>query len=323
MSTIRNQLQQGVGTTSNTQQTGQISAGKLVSEHISSGASQMPLVYSAFLVKYSDLGKHDQMLYCLTPNQVVPVWSCEKYGKARGYSLELGIQMFMWSALAYDGKLYAEMTEQDNQIFSPADYLAGKRTHQDNARLMTPGGSILHNVQYEIPWMAPLKSHPKYMKKVRIASPKTLASWTDEFGNAEVVPGECPPISIVAYDDNGPVTLYDPINRKNVKVRILSEMPFSMEYVENSLNTGENIYGNIERAVIDYLTNHAGDPKTIGIAWTHAISSNGVSLARDSSTKDHLTTKVVYYRQFNNDDHTATHRLSSDDQLAAFATGSF
>lgn len=294
-----------------------------VANHIAANVDT-PMVYTSHLLRYATKNDSNEIFGCLAPSQVIPVWHCSKSKKARGWSQITALQQFMWSAVAYEGKLYAADTDAEKQLFVPEDFLQGAKLVQEHSRMMTPGGRILHNVQTEFPWAVPLKNHPQFDNKVRVASPMTLGSWTSLFGNAEVVAGEVPPIQLVAYDDKGDLTLFDPIQEKEVKVRILAELPVSMDYMENSLRLNDTkLFDKIQKSTLEYLEGEGGDPSLVGIAWTYGVTVEGDDLAVTTVEETPSTARVVYVQKYDDADYTSSWRLGSEDKLAAFISGTY
>jgi hypothetical protein len=295
-----------------------------VAAHIAAYSVDKPLVYTSHLVRYATQTSSGDVVGCLTPTQVIPVWHCEKVKKARGWSQITALQQFLWAAVAYEGKLYAADTDGDKQNFTPGDFLAGATMTQANSRLMTPGGRVQHNMQTPFPWAVPLKNHPTYSNKVRIASPMTLGSWTSLFGNAQVVAGEFPPLQLVAYDDKGDLSLYDPVQAMDVKARVLGNLPISMDYLENSMRINEpTLFEKIQRSVLDYMSSEGGDPSLVGITWGAGLSVDGEDLAVNFVEGSPTTAQAVYVQDFDDVDFTSSWRLQSEEKLAMFVSGAY
>lgn len=295
-----------------------------LAEHIAQYTQNQPQLYSAHLVRYATEVDGKVIAGNLAPTQVIPVWECTKHGEGRGWSMVAAVQQFMWSAVAYEGFVYAADTDPGDQKFSVEDFLNGVKTPQDESRMMTPGGRVLHNLQTQFPWAVPLKSHPKCDQKIRTASAMSLGSFAKFFGEGEIIPGAAvPSLSLVAYDDNGPMSMFDPVEGKMVKVRLLDRMPVSMEYFENSLGMPGDVYDTVTSSVLDYLQNYAGDPDRVGLAWTSDLTINDEALSTQMVESRPTTTAAIFVQPFDDADFMAGQRLGSQDLLAGFASGKF
>ena len=295
-----------------------------LADHIAQHTQDHPQVYSAHLVRYASEVNGKVISGHLAPTQVIPVWECTKHGEGRGWSLLTAVQQFMWSTVAYEGFAYAADTDPTDQKFSVLDYLEGKKSPQDDSRMMSPGGRVLHNLQTTFPWAVPLKSHPKTEQKVRVSSPMTLGSFAKYFGEGEIIPGaSVPTLALVAYDDNGPMQMYDPIEGKMVKVSLLDRMPVSMEYFEQSLAMPGDVHDTVAASVLDYLQNYAGDPDRVGIAWISDLKINDEPLSTQTVETKPTTTAAIFVQPYDDGDYLATQRLGSQDLLAGFASGKF
>lgn len=287
-----------------------------------------PYVYSSHLVRYATKTANGVVSGCLTPNQVVPIWELHKEGNLREWSLTTAVKHLMYSAVGYQGKLYAgNSIRPDQQVFDPAKFQDGAETVLDGKRLMLPGGRYEHSLQTEFPWATPLKNHPAFTQKVRTAFPMTLGKWTSLFGHSEVVTGTSrPSLALVAYSNDGPEELWDPI-LNDIVAAITLEIPVSMEYVESVMSirglAAKELFLNIEMSVMDYLEKNHGDALRVGLAWKGDLTSGGEPLGCDWVEENPTTAGVTFIEELDPDDKEQVLRMGGSDQLTSFMTGEY